>query len=44
MKRNIVFRDGRIQKESMVTNRLFASELIQNLPVEEEEILNEEIK
>jgi len=44
MKRNIVFRDGRIQKESMVTNRLFASELIQNLPIEEEEILNDEVK
>lgn len=47
MKRNIIFRDGRIQKESMVTNRLFATELIQNLPVEEEEeeeILNEEVK
>ena len=34
MKRNIVFRDGRIQKEAMVTNRHFASELIKNLPVE----------
>ena len=38
MKRNIVFRDGRIQKEAMVTNRLFASELIKNLPVETEVI------
>lgn len=38
MKRNIVFRDGRIQKESMVTNRHFASELIKNLPVETEVI------
>ncbi len=34
MKRNIVFRDGRIQKENMVSNRHFASELIKNLPVE----------
>jgi putative ABC transport system ATP-binding protein len=34
MKRNIIFRDGRIQKETMVTNRHFASELIKNLPVE----------
>ncbi len=34
MKRNIVFKDGRIQKETMVTNRHFASELIKNLPVE----------
>lgn len=38
MKRNIVFRDGRIQKEAMVTNRLFATELIKNLPVETEVI------
>ena len=38
MKRNIVFRDGRIQKEAMVTNRHFASELIKNLPVETEVI------
>ena len=38
MKRNIAFRDGRIQKESEVTNRLFASELIKNLPVETEVI------
>lgn len=36
MKRNIIFRDGRIQKESMVSNRHFASELIKNLPVETE--------
>lgn len=36
MRRNIVFRDGRIQKESEVTNRLFASELIKKLPVETE--------
>jgi putative ABC transport system ATP-binding protein len=34
MKRNIIFRDGRIQKELMVNNRHFASELIKNLPVE----------
>ena len=34
MKRNIVFKDGRIQKETMVTNRHFATELIKNLPVE----------
>ncbi len=38
MKRNIVFRDGRIQKESVVINRLFASELIKNLPIETEVI------
>lgn len=34
MKRNIIFRDGRIQKEVEVTNRSFATELIKNLPVE----------
>ena len=34
MKRNIIFRDGRIQKEVVVSNRHFASELIKNLPVE----------
>ncbi|MBN1821890.1 MAG: ABC transporter ATP-binding protein [Prolixibacteraceae bacterium] len=35
-KRNIIFRDGRIQKETEVTNRNNATELIQALPVEEE--------
>lgn len=34
MKRNIIFRDGRIQKEVMVSNRHFAADLIKNLPVE----------
>jgi putative ABC transport system ATP-binding protein len=34
MKRNIIFRDGRIQKEVLVSNRHFATELIKNLPVE----------
>ena len=34
MKRNMIFRDGRIQKEVMVSNRHFATELIKNLPVE----------
>jgi len=34
MKRNIIFRDGRIQKEVMVSNRHFATELIKNLPEE----------
>lgn len=37
MKRNIIFRDGRIQRETEVENRHFASELIKNLPVEIEE-------
>lgn len=36
MKRNIIFRDGRIQKENEVTDRFNASELIEALPVEEE--------
>lgn len=36
MKRNIVFRDGRIQKESIVTDRFNATKLIEALPVEEE--------
>jgi len=35
MKRNIVFRDGRIQKESFVTDRFNATKLIEALPVEE---------
>lgn len=36
MKLNIIFRDGRIQKETSVANRFNATELIQALPVEEE--------
>ena len=32
--RNVVFRDGRIQRENMVTDRLFATEVLQTLPVE----------
>lgn len=39
MKRNIVFRDGRIQKESLVTDRHSASKLIAALPVEEDKEL-----
>lgn len=37
MTRNIIFRDGRIQKEINVTNRFNATELIKDLPVEVEE-------
>ena len=37
MKRNIVFRDGRIQKESLVTDRLYATKLIEALPVDEDD-------
>ncbi|MDX9946780.1 MAG: ABC transporter ATP-binding protein [Bacteroidales bacterium] len=32
--RNVVFRDGRIQRENMVTERLFATDVLQTLPVE----------
>jgi putative ABC transport system ATP-binding protein len=32
--RNVVFRDGRIQRENMVTDRLFATEVLLTLPVE----------
>ena len=35
--RNVVFRDGHIQKENMVTDRLFAREILKTLPVEIEE-------
>lgn len=38
MKSNIIFRDGRIQKESLVTNRFNATDLIKGLPVEMEEM------
>lgn len=37
-KRNIIFRDGRIQKETVVTDRLNATKLIEALPVEENDI------
>jgi putative ABC transport system ATP-binding protein len=33
--RNVIFRDGRIQKEAQVSERLFASDLLKTLPVEE---------
>ncbi|WP_321372485.1 ABC transporter ATP-binding protein [uncultured Draconibacterium sp.] len=36
MKRNIVFRDGRIQKESAVVDRFNATQLIEALPVDED--------
>jgi putative ABC transport system ATP-binding protein len=32
--RNVIFRDGKIQRESAVTERLFASEILKTLPVE----------
>lgn len=35
--RNVLFRDGKIQKETLVTDRLFAKEILKNLPAEEEE-------
>ena len=36
MTRNVVFRDGHIIKEEEITNRLYAAEMINALPVEEE--------
>jgi putative ABC transport system ATP-binding protein len=32
--RNVIFRDGKIQRESAVTERLFATEILKTLPVE----------
>jgi putative ABC transport system ATP-binding protein len=32
--RNVIFRDGRIQRETIVNDRLSASEMLRNLPVE----------
>lgn len=32
--RNIIFRDGKIQRENLVTERLYAKEMLKNLPVE----------
>jgi putative ABC transport system ATP-binding protein len=32
--RNVIFRDGKIQRESIVTDRLSATEMLKNLPVE----------
>lgn len=32
--RNIIFRDGKIQRETIVTDRLSAAEMLKNLPVE----------
>src|SRR5512145_1992702 len=32
--RNVVFRDGLIQRENMVTDRLYARDVLKNLPVE----------
>jgi putative ABC transport system ATP-binding protein len=37
MTRNIIFRDGRIMKESIVTDRFNARELINNLPDQDED-------
>jgi putative ABC transport system ATP-binding protein len=36
--RNVVFRDGHIQKENRVTERLFAREILKTLPVEIDEL------
>jgi putative ABC transport system ATP-binding protein len=32
--RNIIFRDGKIQHENIVSDRLYAKEMLKNLPVE----------
>jgi putative ABC transport system ATP-binding protein len=32
--RNIIFRDGKIQRENIVTDRLNATEMLKSLPVE----------
>jgi putative ABC transport system ATP-binding protein len=32
--RNVIFRDGRIQREAIVNDRLYAKEMLRNLPVE----------
>jgi putative ABC transport system ATP-binding protein len=32
--RNVIFRDGKIQRENVVNDRLFASEILKTLPVE----------
>jgi putative ABC transport system ATP-binding protein len=37
MTRNIIFRDGKILKESVVTDRFDAHELLSNLPVQDED-------
>lgn len=37
-KRNVVFRDGHIQKEFLVEDRLIASEILKTLPVENESL------
>ena len=36
--RNVVFRDGHIIREEMENNRLFASEMLKNLPIEEDQL------
>ena len=37
-KRNVVFRDGHIIRENQVAERLNASEMLKNLPVEEDQL------
>jgi putative ABC transport system ATP-binding protein len=38
--RNVIFRDGKIQRENSVTERLYANELLKTLPVENIEEFN----
>jgi putative ABC transport system ATP-binding protein len=37
-KRSIVFRDGLVQKQEMITDRLNALEMLKNMPVEQESL------
>ena len=39
--RNVVFRDGLIQRENAVTDRLFAKDILKTLPVENIEEFDE---
>ncbi len=39
--RNVIFRDGRIQRENIVSERFIASEILKTLPVEDIEEVNE---
>jgi putative ABC transport system ATP-binding protein len=38
--RNVIFRDGRIRRETMVTERLFAREILKDIPAEDIEEFN----
>jgi len=38
--RNLLFRDGRLQKEVMVNDRLFATDVLKTLPAEELDLMD----